>query len=516
MMKPLSIISSLIILFVSCATITSPSGGEKDIAPPKLEVAKPAVGTTNFSKNSFEVSFDEFIAREDFAKQILVSPEIKTLKSKYYGKRIKLSWDEELEENTTYTFQFLNQIKDYNEGNILAGFLYTFSTGDVIDSLSISGEILNKTYEPSAELKVNLVREEDFTDTTYTEGGFNFGTFSDKEGHFSFAYLPEGSFYIYAYEDKNSNKLWDEETERVAFFPDPIEASDSTVVKFDLFEEDGAAKFLQAKHSGFNKIELTYKDVLPNVEDIKLYSYGESLPFIPLQQKETYELIFDESVAKDSLCVLVNNTDTFPLYTVSYKIPKTELTLETEHIIKDEKLILKSNYPITSINEEKIKTFIQSDSLIENSVRIAEDGFSVELEYENTDLPVNIVFRDSAIVYQDSIYNGVFNKPVIRKTLEDFSIIQCVFKPLDYPLIVQLHSDKDELLREQYLEAGTTKAAFERILPGNYKLRYIIDKNKDKKFTSGSIKELRQPEPVIKYKSAIQLKPNWITEIVFQ
>ncbi len=515
MMKQLSIIFSFIVLFVSCATITSPSGGEKDSDPPQLHSAKPEIGTTNFPKNSFEVSFDEFIAREDFAKQILVSPEIETLKSKYYGKKIKFSWDEKLLENTTYTFQFLNYIKDYNEGNILAGFLYTFSTGDIIDSLKVSGEIVNKTYEASEELKVNLVRVADFTDSTYVKSGFNFGTFSDKHGHFDFTYLPKDTFFIYGYEDKNLNKRWDEEDERIAFFSDPIESSDSTVVVFDLFMEDRPAKFIQAKHIAFNKIELVYEGELPEVEQIELYSYGERLPFIQIEQDETFELIFDESVAKDSLCVFVNKTDTLPLYKVGYKTPKIELAVKSEYVVDNEKVILKADYPIAFLDTSRVKTFIQNDSLVENTSRLLEDGFSIEVEFSNSDYPVNIVFRDSALTYQDSIYNNVFTKAVIRKSLEDFSIIQCVFPVNTYPLIVQLHSDKDELLREQYLDVGSTKMAFERILPGKYKLRYIIDKNKDKVFTSGSIKALRQPEPVIKYKGEVQLKPNWITEIVF-
>lgn len=515
MMKQLSIILSFIVLLVSCATITSPSGGEKDSEPPKLLSANPEIGTTNFSKNSFEVKFDEFLVREDFARQILVSPEIKTLKSNYYGKRLKFSWDEELLENTTYTFQFLNYIKDYNENNILAGFLYTFSTGPIIDSLNVSGEIVNRTYDASDELKVNLVRVSDFTDTTYLEGGFNFGTFSDKHGHFSFAYLPLDSFYIYGYEDKNANKQWDSKDERIAFFPDPIESSDSTVVTFDLFMEDQPSEFTQAKHSGFNKIELLFEDQKPEVNAIELFSYGELIPFRKVDQEDKVELIFDESITKDSLCVLVNHADTFPIYTVSYKKPKLEILMVTEHIIKNEKVILKSDYPIQELDTAKIKTFVQNDSLINHSIQLLEDGFSMELEYVNTELPVSIVFRDSALTYQDSIYNNIFNQSIIRKTLEDFSIIQCVFQSNAYPLIVQLHSDKDELLQEEYLDAGVTKIAFERILPGSYKLRYIVDRNGDRKFTTGSIHALRQPESVVKYKGSVQLKPNWITEIVF-
>lgn len=516
-MKQLSVIFSFVILFFSCATITSPSGGEKDADPPKLISAKPEIGSTNFSKNSFEIRFDEFVVREDFAKEIIVSPEIKTLKSVYHGKRIKFSWDEELKENTTYTFQFLNTIKDFNENNILAGFLYTFSTGEVIDSLVISGEIINKTYESSDELKVNLVSVEDFTDSTYIDGGFNYGTFSDKEGHFKFSYLPHDSFYIYGFEDKNSNKKWDEEDERIAFFSDPIESSDSTVVVFDLFLEDRPTQFTQAKHSGFNTIELPYEDVRPEVETIELYSYGETLPFIEVEGDRKIELLFDESMAKDSLCVMVNKTDTFPLYTVPYKTPHITLEVQNKDFIKKERLVLKTNYPINQIDSSRIETRIQGDTLTTDcKIFLLEDKRTIELEFADAVLPISVIFKDSALVYQDSIYNEWFNESIVRKSLEDFAIIQCSFQSHNHPLIVQLHSDKDELLKEEYLEVGKTTVEFDRVLPGNYKLRYIVDKDGDKKFTSGSIKAFRQPEPIVKYKGSVQLKPNWITELVFK
>lgn len=515
MMKKLSIAFSCMVLLMSCATITSPSGGEKDTEPPVLLSANPEIGTTNFTKNSFELKFDEFLTQIDYGNEILVSPEIKTLKSSYMGKRIKFSWKEELKENTTYTFQFLNNLKDFNEGNILAGFLYTFSTGPIIDSLTISGQIINSTYTPSEELKVNLVTAKDFTDTTYVEGGFNFGSFSDKHGHFSFSYLPSDEFYIYGFEDKNGNKKWDEDGERIAFFPHTIESSDSTHVAFELFMEEKPAQFTQAKHSGFNKIELVFEDVLPDTDSVELFSDNQSLSFQKFVEKDKVELVFNESLGGDSLCVMVNGTDTLPFYKVRSSVPNIDLSLETEHIIKDEAVVIKANYPIAYLDTTKIKTTINADSVIYHSVRLLEDQRTIELSYEDDGSPVNIVIQDSALVYQDSIFNKAFNKPMVRKTLEDFAVIQCVFTPQAYPLIVQLHSAKDELLSEQILPVGKTKMAFDRIWPGRFKLRYIVDQNADGRFTSGSIKALRQPERIVLYKNEIQLKPNWITEIVF-
>lgn len=514
MMKKLSIVFSFIALLLSCATITSPSGGEKDTNPPQLLSATPEIGTTNFSKNSFELKFDEYISQIDFVKEILVSPEINTLRSTYLGKKVKFSWKEELKANTTYTFQFLNYITDFNEKNILPGFLYTFSTGDLIDSLSVSGEILNSTYEPSNELNVNLVSKIDYTDSTYIEGGFNFATISDKAGHFNFRYLPLDEFYIYGYEDLNANKKWDQLDERIAFFPHTIESSDSTHVSFELFIEDRLPVFTHAKHSGFNRIELLFENEMPNTDLIELFSYNEKIPFEKLISNDKVELVFNQMLAKDSLCILANN-DTLPLYTVKYRVPEIEMTVETPNIINREAFVLKSNYPIHYLDTSKVLTVINGDSLIDHHIQLLEDKYTIEIAFNYSELPVSVVLKDSALLYQDSIYNVPFNHAVVRKSLEDFSIIQCQFKEHTEPLIIQLHSRDDELIAEKYLNAGETSIAFERILPGQYMLRYIVDEDMNGKFTSGSIKQLRQPEKKVIYKGDLQLKPNWITEIVF-
>ena len=54
-------------------------------------------------------------------------------------KKVEIEIKNKLRENSTFTFNFGSSIVDYNEGNPLPFLNYTFSTGNYIDSLKISG-----------------------------------------------------------------------------------------------------------------------------------------------------------------------------------------------------------------------------------------------------------------------------------------------------------------------------------------------------------------------------------------
>ena len=62
-----------------------------------------------------------------------------------------------LKPNTTYTVDFSNAIKDNNEGNPLGNYTYSFSTGDHIDTMEVSGYVLQAdNLEPIQGMLVGL------------------------------------------------------------------------------------------------------------------------------------------------------------------------------------------------------------------------------------------------------------------------------------------------------------------------------------------------------------------------
>ena len=126
-----------------CASIIPPQGGPRDSLPPRLIKASPADSTRNFTGNRIAFSFYEFVDLQNIQENLLVSPSPKTnplIESKLNTVTVRIK--DSLEPNTTYSLNFGNAIKDYNEGNVMKEFTYTFSTGPYIDSLELHGKVI--------------------------------------------------------------------------------------------------------------------------------------------------------------------------------------------------------------------------------------------------------------------------------------------------------------------------------------------------------------------------------------
>ena len=132
------------LFLISCASVQSPTGGPRDTIQPVVLKELPKNLTRNFSSTKIEIEFDEFVKLSNEFTEISVSPAM-DIPPAYKAKKeiLQISFEEELQKNTTYTINFGKAIADVNEGNILKNYSYVFSTGNQIDSLSISGRVIN-------------------------------------------------------------------------------------------------------------------------------------------------------------------------------------------------------------------------------------------------------------------------------------------------------------------------------------------------------------------------------------
>lgn len=211
-MKGYSFAAAVVLLLVlaqlgnSCANIVPPAGGPRDSLPPRLVKASPPDSTTNFRGKTIELTFDEYITLQETRANLTVSPmyDVQPEISAHL-RTLRIRIKDSLEENTTYTFNFGNAIRDFNEGNTLRNFVYTFSTGPALDSLSISGSaLLAETGGVDTTLLVELYRNTN--DSAVVNQGPRYITHVDAQGRFRFSNLPAGTFAVYALEDKNNRR----------------------------------------------------------------------------------------------------------------------------------------------------------------------------------------------------------------------------------------------------------------------------------------------------------------------
>ena len=86
------------------------------------------------------------------------------------------------------------------------------------------------------------------------------------------------------------------------------------------------------------------------------------------------------------------------------------------------------------------------------------------------------------------------------------------FNPIqkNYPLIIDLINMKGEVVDTQYLAFASENCFFENIVPGEYNIRVVEDKNENKKRDTGNFLEKIQPEKVYFNNEIIKVRANWI------
>ncbi len=204
----------------SCAnTTTPPTGGIKDTIPPRLLKAIPDSGTYNFPVKGgvIEMKFDEYVVLKEPQKYLFLSPPIdKRVETKIKGKSIIISFPLSLDSSQTYSLNFGKSIVDNNEGNQFYNYVYPFSTGDYIDSMMVSGTILDAaTLLPAEDIIVALYKDK--SDSVLYKTLPSAYSKSDKFGYFVIRNIEPVQYRVFAFKDNNNNNKYDPENEEVAF-----------------------------------------------------------------------------------------------------------------------------------------------------------------------------------------------------------------------------------------------------------------------------------------------------------
>lgn len=206
-------------MLAACASIGRPEGGPRDEEPPVFVASNPMPGTLNFNGRRVTVIFNENVSLDDPTNKIVVSPPQKNQpRISSGGRRVTIELQDTLLPDATYTIDFADAVKDLNEGNVLDGFSIDFATGDVLDTLSISGMVLEaRNLEPAQGMIVGVYNADGFTDTTLTTRRLERITKTNQLGQFTVRNLAPGNYRIFALNDLNRDFHWDR-SEDVAFY----------------------------------------------------------------------------------------------------------------------------------------------------------------------------------------------------------------------------------------------------------------------------------------------------------
>lgn len=285
---------AVIAAVMSCARMGQPDGGWYDETPPSVIGASPDDGATNVRQQKISIFFDEFVKIDNATEKVVVSPpqaEMPEIKSA--GKKIEVELKDSLRANTTYTIDFSDAISDNNEGNPLGNYAYTFSTGDRIDTLQVSGHVLEaENLEPIKGILVGLYS--DMADSAFVSSPMIRIARTDSRGQFVIKGVAPGSYRIYALQDMDGDYKFSQKSEKIAFTTDVITPSTTGATRQDTTWLDS----LRIKSIS----KVGYTRFIP--DDIVLKAFTEPLTdryLIKSERQEPDHFTFFFSYGNDSL-----------------------------------------------------------------------------------------------------------------------------------------------------------------------------------------------------------------------
>ncbi|SFJ58582.1 Ig-like domain-containing protein [Myroides guanonis] len=528
-MRYIVLVTIIIICFSNCAKRGYITGGDIDTIPPVALSFQPKNSSTNFNQKEFKITFDEYIKLKNINQNLIISPPMENIPdvtpmgsaSKVLTVKIK----DTLSPNTTYSFNFGESITDNNEGNVFPQFKYIFSTGDYIDSLTVSGTIKSANQlKPDNFVNIMLYDAKTFTDSTvYKQKPLYITNTLDSLTTFKIENIKEGSYYILALKDKNNNYKFDPAQDKIGFIKDSIQIPTDESYDLTLFKSQEKFKATRPAQVSQNKWYLPYQGGADSV-NITVKN-GEELiksTFTYLPAKDSLQVWFPK-IELDSLSVLVSKKDYSETFTVR---PRPNMkTVDTLSIsaVQSNTLDLKDTFklisktPISEINSNNI--FITD-----------KDSSKIPFEYINDfkEQKIQLVFqKKEADRYTIELLPGAlidfFGKEndsikfeVKTKEKTDYGNLNVHLNGVKrFPIILQILDSKEEVVSEVYSEKETS-ILFDLLPPKLYYLRIIYDDNKNRKWDSGYYFDRRQPEETIYHPEQIDVRANWDIEQTIQ
>ena len=548
------------LMFPSCANTTqAPSGGKKDTIPPLIIDIKPLPGAVGVPLQGarFVFTFNEYVTIKQPANIFLSPPQQRQPKSRLRGRNLIVSFEEPLEPNTTYTLSFTDAIGDANEGNMFPGYTYVFSTGEKIDSMMITGTVRDcNTLAPVKGATVLL--HKDHADSAVFLHRPYAAAKTDDWGFFVLPFIQDTLYRLYAIRDASNDKIYDPESETVAFIDSLIRpvlfASDTVpeMLRYDMLDtvrclarrSEHELKLFREKPSKqfiVNKVRTAERSAY-----LTFQAPGAWIDSLWIRGYRADQVISQFNILQDSLELWVNSRraapDTMRIYVNYRKTDSLGRLAPTQEIVSLPLPADKRTYSKTTRRNIRhddtvcVYTFKTSPETVE------QNGFELEFRnpiiYERFDsvqfYAINTRQRQTRAeftVERDSLnlrryvlrpkdplmpgfeysmklpyrafrdINGFWSDSTLVKvslpTDETLSTLELELGGVDRKLIVDLLGEKRDKVLRSYVTDHDGTLRFPYLKAGKYSIRITEDGNRNSIVDTGSLLEHRQPEAVV-------------------
>ena len=535
----------VLIIIAGCANQVAPSGGPKDVTPPTVLDYEPDSASVLFTSNTITIKFDEYVILNDVFNQIVISPPLNEKPEyKLKGKTLTISLKDTLKPSTTYTINFGQAIKDNTAGNVKENFTYVFSTGSFIDSLQVSGKVIDLlTAAPASKTYVVLYYEP--TDTSFTTSKPYYFAKTDVTGNFLINNIKAGTYKLYAIEDQNFNYFYDLPNEKIAFQTTTL-TIDSNITNQKLFlysENKIKQNLLEAKSTRYGQTRLVFAK---NATETKITYTGS----------DTSAYLFTRNISNDTILFWHTNylLDTHQL-SISFDTTIIEKIIETKEYPADSNFLKSYNTftknvitlakggdpnaraewvpekpidilfynPIKTVTNTTIQILQDSLPLTDYTLQIdSQDARKMRINYKwKPEKNYTIIIPEKATQDIFGLYNNADTiKLTVKKTDAFASLSTTIKNTSGNPIIFQFMKFDMTIIDEFYLDMPKFENADNtyivkqlNLTPGVYKIRAILDTDKNGKWTPGDLSQNRPPESVIFFPVDQNLRANWENEI---
>ncbi|NBW35187.1 MAG: hypothetical protein EBR30_09240 [Cytophagia bacterium] len=541
-----------LVLLISCAQQTNPTGGPKDEEAPKLLESNPANGSVNFKGSQIELIFSEPIQLGNVKEQLIISPNIKNIETSFVRNKAVLKLKTPLKDSTTYTVNFRDAIQDLTEKNIAKNVKLAFSTGTYLDSLKVSGTVYElPSGKPMKDVTVALHYQSD-TFNIFKHRA-EIVTKANENGEFEIENLRPTNYYLYAFQDKNKNLIVDGRNEKYGFL----------TKKFSLIENDSAnnvplvsldsrtIKFISAKpfqnyyylktSKGIASYTIRFPDSLQSISQI-----GEDKASIKVYKSFTEaDSVQARFIIRDSLSNSIDTT----LY-VKFNPPNPELRLDKFTTSLEQATILsktnqltaviKFNKPLKLLNLDSL--YYQVDSLTKHYITYADFKFDTLQQTiriskilpiakpatSTTNSTVDVKKTLNAKMAKPTVYNELIMGKATLISIDQDSSASTSVKPKTYKEedLAITHIESNSKAKHYFIElldskgtaiqkiSNQSKVTFNNIEPGEYSVRLIEDVNNNGVWDAGNYFKSEEPEPIFYYYDdkgipKFSIKANW-------
>ncbi len=522
-----------LLILTACANIAMPTGGPRDKTPPELISSSPYKNQLNFNGKSIELVFNEDIKLKDPKEEILIVPSIgkKTL---FTVKKKKLIISPELEwlPNTTYSINFRDGVQDITEGNPAENLHLAFSTGPIIDSLYING-MVNDIFTEQIPLKITIALYESDTFDIFKHTP-TFFTKSDKNGKFSLPNLKAQQYFIYAFDDKNKNLKVDSKTEKFGF---------RTFTINPLSQKDS----IQIPMTSVDSRPLTITNIrhTDKTSRLRFNKPIDSLSIQGISSRESFytfgndqsELIFYNAFTKgDSIKTTLNATDSVgnKIDTVFFikhgEIKTAEESFKIKELPQQYDLAtrlftytISYNKPIGKINTDSI--LVKYDTIknvpveiknikidtLHNQLIIKTPIEELQDEEKKKTAQAQFLLGKGALITMVNDSSKRTMRQIKVSKEDDLGTVAVKIETNVPNYIVQVMTNDNTIVQSH---TNIKNYTFKNLEPMEYRLRIIIDENKNGKWDAGNFYKMSEPERIILFKSeegkySFPLRANW-------